>query len=190
MNLKYNYKVEQIYGAKNGWKGIIEEDFELIVPGKIKTIHHRGGSYLGTSRTGFDRDQIIDSLVKNNFNQVYVICGNKSQGNVLELYYEIRRRKLDIAICNIPRSVDNDIPIIDESFGFQSAVEEGQRIIESAWVESRSHKNGIGLVRFLGQKSGYLAMGASIASRCVNVCLIPEFNYNLYGEGGVLNHIK
>lgn len=37
---------------------------------------------------------------------------------VLELYYEIRKRKLNIGICNIARSVDNDIPIIDESFGY------------------------------------------------------------------------
>jgi len=37
---------------------------------------------------------------------------------VLELYYEIRRLKLNIAICNIPRSIDNDVPILDESFGY------------------------------------------------------------------------
>lgn len=41
----------------------------------------------------------------------------------LELYYEVRKRKLNISVCNIPRSVDNDIPIIDESFGYQSCVD-------------------------------------------------------------------
>jgi len=46
------------------------------------------------------------------------LFSKESMENVLELYYEIRRRKLNIAICNIPRSVDNDIPIIDESFGY------------------------------------------------------------------------
>jgi len=110
--------------------------------------------------------------------------------NVLELYYEIRRRKLNIAICNIPRSVDNDIPIIDESFGYQSCIEEAQRIIESAWVESRSHKNGVGLIRLMGLKSGFIAMGSSLASGCVNVCLVPEFNYDLYGKDGVLEYVN
>ena len=52
------------------------------------------------------------------------LFSKESMENVLELYYEIRRRKLNIAICNIPRSVDNDIPIIDESFGYQSCIEE------------------------------------------------------------------
>lgn len=42
----------------------------------------------------------------------------------------------------------------------------------------------------MGQKSGFIAMGACLASRCVNVCLIPEFNYDLYGKNGVLDYIK
>ncbi|EAR97364.2 6-phosphofructokinase (macronuclear) [Tetrahymena thermophila SB210] len=190
MHLNYNYQVEQIYGAKFGWKGIYEEDWVQLIPSQIKTIHHRGGTFIGTSRTGFDRDKIIETLIKHNFNQLYVICGNKSMGQVLELYYEIRRRKLNIGVCNIPRSVDNDIPIIDESFGYQSCVEEAQRVIDSAWVESRSHRNGVGIIRVMGQKSGFIAMGACLASRCVNVCLIPEFNYDLYGKSGVLDYIK
>lgn len=124
MALNYNIKVDEIYGAKFGWGGVINEDFEKLIPGEIKTIHHRGGTYLGTSRTGFDKEKVLNSIIKNGFNQIYVICGTKSMENVLELYYEIRSRKLNIAICNIPRSIDNDIPIIDESFGYQSCIEE------------------------------------------------------------------
>lgn len=78
MHLNYNYKVEEIYGAKYGWKGIVNEDFVKLIPGEIKTIHHRGGTFLGTARANFDKDAIIKSLVKNGFNQVYVVCGNKS----------------------------------------------------------------------------------------------------------------
>ena len=63
---------------------------------------------------------------------------------------------------------------------------EAQRIIESAWTESRSHKNGVGLVRLMGKKCGFIAMGACTASRCSNICLVPEFDYNLYGENGLL----
>ena len=45
----------------------------------MKTIHHKGGSYLGTSRKGFNKEKIINTLVKHGFNQLYVICsgGNK-----------------------------------------------------------------------------------------------------------------
>lgn len=85
MQLNYNYKVwlflflkmlqtlffnqvENVYGSKFGWEGIVEEEFIKMVPSEVKTIHHRGGSYIGTSRSGFNKDKIINSLVKNGFN--------------------------------------------------------------------------------------------------------------------------
>jgi len=36
----------------------------------------------------------------------------------------------------VPKTIDNDIPIIDKSFGFETAVEEAQRAIDAAYVES------------------------------------------------------
>lgn len=41
----------------------------------------------------------------------------------------------------------------------------------------------------MGKKTGFIAMGASLASGCVNICLIPEFNYDLYGKDGVLEYV-
>lgn len=42
----------------------------------------------------------------------------------------------------------------------------------------------------MGTKSGFISMGACLASRCVNVCLIPELSYDLYGKYGVLEYIR
>ena len=44
--------------------------------------------------------------------------------------------------------------IIDKSFGFDSAVEEAQRAINAAHVESESMENGIGLVKLMGRYCG------------------------------------
>ena len=33
-------------------------------------------------------------------------------------------------------------------------------------------------------------MGSSMASRCVHICLVPEFSYDLYGEHGLLNYVS
>jgi len=60
----------------------VNEDFVKLLPNEVKTIHHRGGTCLGTARTNFDRDAIIKSLVKNGFNQVYVICGNSKRSRI------------------------------------------------------------------------------------------------------------
>jgi 6-phosphofructokinase 1 len=47
----------------------------------------------------------------------------------------------------------------------------------------------VGIVRLSGRYTGFLAMEASFASRSVNICLIPEFSFDLYGKRGLLNYI-
>ena len=37
---------------------------------------------------------------------------------------EVKSRGLKIAVVGVPKTIDNDIPIIDKSFGFETAVEE------------------------------------------------------------------
>lgn len=96
-------------------------------------------------------------------------------------------------MIGVPKTIDNDIPIIDKSFGFETSVSESIRAIRSAYVESRGVPYGIGLVRLMGRNAGFIAMEATNASRDVDVCLIPEAQFSnkrlyvdLFGENGVL----
>lgn len=84
-----------------------------------------------------------------------------------------------ISFACVPKTVDNDIPIIDRSFGVQTAVEMAVKPIESAHTEAHSATNGIGLVKLMGRSAGFIALYASLASRDVNVCLIPEAPWRL-----------
>lgn len=89
----------------------------------------------------------------------------------------------------IPKTIDNDIPLIDSSFGFETSVSEGIRAIQSAAVESSSADYGIGLVRLMGRSCGWIAMNATNAARNVDICLLPEFKFNLFGEKGLLEYV-
>ena len=40
----------------------------------------------------------------------------------------------------------------------------------------------------MGRHAGFIAMQAVNASREANVCLIPEFKFDLYGEYGLLSY--
>lgn len=40
----------------------------------------------------------------------------------------------------------------------------------------------------MGRNAGFIAMSASNASRDVNICLLPEFKFELYGERGLLEY--
>ena len=54
----------------------------------------------------------------------------------------------------MPKTIDNDIPFIDQSFGFQTAFSQATESIRAAHIEARSAPNGIGLVKLMGRHSG------------------------------------
>ena len=90
-----------------------------------------------------------------------------------------------ISICGIPKTIDNDIPIIDKSFGFETAVSIAEQIISCANNEATSAQYGVGLVKVMGRDSGSIAAYSTLASRDVNICLIPESPFEIEGDYGL-----
>ncbi len=86
----------------------------------------------------------------------------------------------------VPKTIDNDLHWIEQSFGFATAVEEASRAIDAAHEEARGVLNGIGLVKLMGRESGFIAGHASLANSDVNFCLVPEVPFSLGGAGGLL----
>lgn len=189
MSLNYNYKVSTIYGIQFGYRGFYQYDWLELTPEKVKSIHHLGGTILGSSRGGFDLDKIMEALEARHVNHLYVIGGDGTHNGMQKIQAESARRGVKMAVCGLPKTIDNDIPIIDKSFGFETSVEEAEKAIQSAYVESHSAEYGIGLVKLMGRYAGFIAMEASSASRDVNVCLVPEFKFDLYGANGLLEYI-
>eukprot|EP00899_Mesostigma_viride_P005604 jgi/Mesvir1/15044/Mv14697-RA.1 len=190
MCLWTNYGVRHIYGVQNGYRGFYAHNMVELNPRSVSAIHRRGGTVLGSSRGGHDTKRIVDSLVDRDINQVYVIGGDGTQRGAKALYEEIRARGLKIAIVGIPKTIDNDVLVIDKSFGFDSAVEEAQRAIAAAHVEAESYPHGIGLVKVMGRHAGFIAMHATLASRDVDCCLIPEVPFFLDGPDGLFEFVR
>ncbi|KAK4489383.1 hypothetical protein RD792_005192 [Penstemon davidsonii] len=122
--------------------------------------------------------------------QVYIIGGDGTQKGAAAIYKEVERRGLKVAVAGIPKTIDNDIAVIDKSFGFDTAVEEAQRAINAAHVEVESVENGVGIVKLMGRYSGFIAMHATLASRDVDCCLIPESPFYLEGHGGLFEFVE
>ena len=190
MALRYNYGVAEIYGIKWGFLGFTKKDcWVKLNPDDVKEIHLLGGTVLGTSRSGFDGEEISKQLIKNNINMVFFIGGDGTHRGIKELSKILKEKKKKIILVGIPKSIDNDMPIIDKSFGLESAIQESVRTIRAANVEANCNLNGIGLVKLFGRSSGFVAMLSTLAARDVNICLIPEIPFNLYGENGLLDFI-
>ncbi|CAN0901116.1 ATP-dependent 6-phosphofructokinase 2 [Linum grandiflorum] len=183
------YGVRQIYGVSAGYRGFYDRDPVKLDPKLVHNLHKKGGTVLETSRGGFDLEKIVDGIQRHGFNQLYIIGGDGTMRGAVKIFNEIQRRKLNIGVAGIPKTVDNDIGIIDRSFGFQTAVEMAQQAIGAAHVEAESGVNGIGLVKLMGRSTGHIALHATLSSRDVDCCLIPETPFYLEGKQGLFEFI-
>jgi 6-phosphofructokinase 1 len=118
---------------------------------------------------------------------LYVIGGDGTHRGANIIGETCIARKLNISVIGIPKTIDNDVDLIDRSFGFQTSVEAAQAAIVSAKTEARCNlPNGIGIVKLMGRSAGFIAVHATLASGDVDLCLVPEVAIELEGEKGFL----
>lgn len=184
------YGVNGVLGIQGGYRGFYSKNTIQLTSKSVNDIHKRGGTFLQTSRGGHDTNKIVDNIQDRGINQVYIIGGDGTQKGAAAIYKEVERRGLKVAVAGIPKTIDNDIAVIDKSFGFDTAVEEAQRAINAAHVEVESVENGVGIVKLMGRYSGFIAMHATLASRDVDCCLIPESPFYLEGQGGLFEFVE
>ena len=190
ITLHHKYGVKFVYGVKNGYKGFYSDNLVRLDDDIIRDIHHKGGSILGTSRGGTDVKKIVDSIAHRGISHLYAIGGNGTQKGLFEINKEIKKRGLCVSVVGIPKTIDNDLCIIDKSFGFDTSVQEAQRAIQAAKVEIEAFNNAVGIVKVMGRNSGFIAMYSSLASKDVDCCLIPEIPFDIEYDHGVLHYIK
>lgn len=178
-----------ILGIRYGYRGFYDPENKPIVLTKksIDGIHLQGGTMLGTSRGGADIKEIVKRIDMWGVDMLFVVGGNGGNAGAAAIQAECQERGVICNVVGIPKSIDNDILLIDRCFGFETAVEEAQRPLLAAKVEASSAHNGIGIVKLMGRDSGYIAMNASMSSGIVDVCLIPEVPFKIEG---VINHLR
>ncbi len=189
LTLHHHYGVPRILGYRYGYAGLSAKPPRLPMPldrATVGQVHLQGGTLLGSSRGPQDIGEMVDTLVRDGIGILFAIGGDGTLRGALALHQEISRRGLEIAVVGVPKTIDNDLPWTERSFGFTSAVEEASKVIAGAHVEARGAWNGVGLVKLMGRHSGFIAEHATLATSDVNFCLIPEVPFSLQGEGGFL----
>lgn len=198
---KQSYHLE-IIGLKNGLLAIEEaRDFashsRQLTP--VDTVEHatRGGSMLGTSRdeellspdpTRRSRrlDVIAKELRRQSIDVLYLIGGDGSMKAAHALWHKVNSPAEDphspMSVVAIPKTMDNDILWVWQSFGFLSAVEEAREIVERLHTEVRSNPR-LGIVQFFGSGSGFVVSHAVLAAATghTTLALIPEMDFSVLG---------
>ena len=186
--LLFEYGVPKVWGIMNGYLGICNDKAWIeLKRSDIQTIHQSGGSYLVSNRGNDPVDKMVDALIRRGVNMLYIVGGDGTHRGAAAMEEEFIKRRYECAIIGIPKTIDNDIPMIDNSFGFGTAVSEAVRAVQAAFVESTGAPKCIGLVKLMGRRSGFVTLYAVCSSAVVDIALLPEMDISL---PKLLRHIK
>ncbi|MBP8981135.1 MAG: ATP-dependent 6-phosphofructokinase [Syntrophobacterales bacterium] len=193
MELYHRYGVHNILGIKYGFQGLIPaygHEVMTLTPELVKDVHAVGGSILSSSRGKQDIKEIVNVLKRMNIDILFCIGGDGTMRATELITEEINRRKLEISVIGIPKTIDNDLNLVDKTFGFDTAISEAVHAIQCAHVEAKGAPMGIGLVKLMGRQSGHIAVHAALAQNDANFVLIPEVPFDLHGEKGFLKALE
>jgi 6-phosphofructokinase 1 len=193
MELYHRYGVQNIVGIRYGLQGFIPKYRHEVVdllPDVVKDIHSVGGSILSSSRGRQETGEIVNALKRMNIDILFCIGGDGTMRAAEYITDEITKRNLNISVIGIPKTIDNDLNLIQKTFGYDTAISEAVKAIECAHVEAKGAPMGIGLVKIMGRQSGHIATGAALALSDVNYVLIPEVPFDLEGENGFLKVLE
>lgn len=193
MELHYRYGVTRILGFPFGYAGLVKQSghrpIELF-PDKVAQIMNQGGSILSSSRGSQNVSDMVDTLCLYGVKMLFTIGGDGTLRGAQAIAEEVRRRKEDISVVGIPKTIDNDINYVQKTFGFSTAFSKAVEAVNCAHTEAKGAPNGIGLVKLMGRHSGFIAVNAALASKNVNFVLIPEKDFDLEGEGAFLPTLR
>lgn len=159
-----------------------------------------GGSFLKTSRyeeiTGNDielMNELVDKIYNEDIDILYIIGGDGSMraANAIWEHAQLKtffnKYRYKLSVIGVPKTMDNDILWIWQTFGFLSAVEKAREVIEQISVEIKSNPR-IGIVQLFGSDSGFVVSHAVLASKSgvCDLALIPEYKFKLSDVGDFL----
>lgn len=193
LELEQRYRVRKILGFRYGYAGLVTNSKYqpmTLTHEVVDNIHLRGGTILGSSRGDQSVKDIVKNLVDRNINMLFCIGGDGTLRGAHALVEEIEKQRLEISVIGIPKTIDNDIPFVECSFGFQTAVEVSKNVLQCAKIEASCAPNGVGLVKLMGRDAGFITSYATRANGNVDYCLIPEMDFSLYEKGGLYDCVR
>nr|WP_317378766.1 ATP-dependent 6-phosphofructokinase [uncultured Faecalimonas sp.] len=173
----------EIYGFKDGYKGLIYANFEMLTPKDFSGILTMGGTILGTSRQPFKLMRVPDEkgldkveAMKHTYHKLNLNCLVILGGNGTHKTANLLREE-GLNIITLPKTIDNDLWGTDMTFGFQSAVNIATNTIDCIHTTATSHSR-IFIVEVMGHKVGWVTLHAGIAGGA-DIILIPEIPYDI-----------
>ena len=173
----------EIYGFKDGYKGLIYADFSMLTSRDFSGILTRGGTILGTSRQPFKLMRVPDKdgldkveAMKHTYHKLNLNCLVVLGGNGTHKTANLLREE-GLNVVTLPKTIDNDLWGTDMTFGFQSAVDIATDTIDRIHTTATSHSR-VFIIEVMGHKVGHVTLHAGIAGGA-DIILLPEIPYDI-----------
>ena len=177
--IRYGYDV---IGFKDGYRGLVLNDYVHFKPGDVSGILDKGGTILGSS----NKDNPFKFRVENNGRINYVDMSDKLIENVrshgidcmiliggdgtLTSARDLYRKGLEVV--GVPKTIDNDLSGTDKTFGYMTAVDTATEAIDKLHSTAESHHR-VMILEVMGRYAGWIALSSGIAGGA-DVILIPR----------------
>jgi phosphofructokinase-like protein len=160
-----------VVGLRRGYLGLAEG---LQVPLNMRTVSGilpLGGTILSTSSfdpfrepDGYER--VRAAVEQEGFGAVVAIGGEHTMGITRRLHEN------DIPVVGVPKTIDNDVPRTDFTFGFDTAVQIACDAIDRLHTTAQSHDR-VMVIEVMGRNTGWIAVFSGIAGGA-DAIVIPE----------------
>jgi 6-phosphofructokinase 1 len=166
----------EVVGILDGWDGLMEGRVRRLDRDAVRGILQRGGTILGTSRRdpyvhGEGAASLEATLRREWIDSLVVVGGDGTLRTALRLAEE------GVKLVGVPKTIDNDIPGTDITFGFDTAIQTATEAIDRITTTAESHDR-VMVVEVMGRTQGWIATYAGIAAGA-DAILVPEEPYDL-----------
>lgn len=178
----------EVVGIEDGFEGLIFNRHQMLGVARTKDILSQGGTLLGTTNKGhpfeyreFNKEgrvttrdyskQTIENFKNLKLDCLFVVGGDGTL-QIANRFFE-----LGLPIIGIPKTIDNDLPGTDYTFGYQTAVQVACDALDRLHTTGESHQR-VMILEVMGRDAGWIALEAGIAGGA-HVILIPEIPYQL-----------
>jgi 6-phosphofructokinase 1 len=180
----------EVIGFHDGYQGLALNKFTKLTDAMVSGILTQGGTVLGTSNkanpyrwplpgnAGSKKIRFRDiskkalaNFRRNHLEGLIVVGGDGTMANAKKLHDD------GLPLVGIPKTIDNDLPGTEVTFGFETAVITASDAIDKIHTTAQSHHR-VMVVEVMGRYAGWIALYAGVASGG-DIILIPEIPYRM-----------
>lgn len=161
-----------VYGIRNGWAGLVDNQIEPLEMKSVSGILHVGGTMLGSSRTNpFKKPEqlskALNTIQTMGLDAIVAIGGEDTLGVAERLF-----REHQIPVAGVPKTMDNDVWGTDYCIGFDTATTTVSEALDRLHTTASSHHRAL-VVEVMGRHAGWVAVVGGLAGGA-DFIVIPE----------------